>query len=153
MIFKVPTKLFWWSNKIIFWSVSSKILDLSVKSFFPLMYINDVRIYVNKETRNTKLIKTYACSPNCRNTIIIASKILAILRNLIILFIYLPDYVNVNYNRIRSFPTRLPAWLTTEEVENFMDYIANVYTNNWNDLRRSPRRETQHPPSYIITGE
>jgi len=34
IIFKVPTKLFWWSNKIIFRSVSSKILDLSAKSFF-----------------------------------------------------------------------------------------------------------------------
>jgi len=26
IIFKVPTQLFWWSNKIIFWSVFSKIL-------------------------------------------------------------------------------------------------------------------------------
>jgi len=34
-IFKVSTKLFWWVNKIIFRSISSKIWDLSAKSFFP----------------------------------------------------------------------------------------------------------------------
>jgi len=37
IIFKVPTKLFGWSSKIIFRSVSSKILDPSAKSFFPCM--------------------------------------------------------------------------------------------------------------------
>jgi len=41
IIFKVLTKLFWWFNKIIFRSVSSKILDLSAKSFFP--YENKVK--------------------------------------------------------------------------------------------------------------
>jgi len=35
IIFKVSTKLFWWSNKIIFSSVFNKILDPSAKSFFP----------------------------------------------------------------------------------------------------------------------
>jgi len=35
-MFKVPTKLFWWFNKIIFRYVSSKILALSAKSFFPI---------------------------------------------------------------------------------------------------------------------
>jgi len=42
IVFKVP-KLFRWSNKIIFRSVSSKILDPSAKSFFP--YINDIGKY------------------------------------------------------------------------------------------------------------
>jgi len=27
LIIKIPTKLFWWPNEIIFWSVSSKILN------------------------------------------------------------------------------------------------------------------------------
>jgi len=39
IIFKVPTKLFWWSNKIIFRSVCSKILDSSTKSFFPFRQV------------------------------------------------------------------------------------------------------------------
>jgi len=42
IVFKVP-KLFRWSNKIIFRSVSSKILDPSAKSFFPC--INDIGKY------------------------------------------------------------------------------------------------------------
>jgi len=33
-VFKVPTKLFYWLDKIIFRSVSSKIWDPSAKSFF-----------------------------------------------------------------------------------------------------------------------
>jgi len=35
IIFKIPAKLFCWSNQIIFRFVSSKILDLSAKLFFP----------------------------------------------------------------------------------------------------------------------
>jgi len=42
IIFKVPIKLFRRSNKIIFQSVSSKILDLSAKSFFPCS-----RVYIS----------------------------------------------------------------------------------------------------------
>jgi len=38
IIFKIPTKLLWWFNKIIFRSISSKILNPSVKSFFPCKY-------------------------------------------------------------------------------------------------------------------